>query len=212
MDASPFTRLSPELRNTIYEFVFTSDYAITLQYNGTQHALTKTCRQFRHETLRMYYSLARLNAHLDDGPATPLAQWLKTIGRENCLLLNEINIWDMHMLNATLHGSETTHQLLQSQDEEGKHYILKPIGSRLLDRGWYLHEILVALHSMGLALQMLCLTTTTATTAEEKNDRLQLTSHYAITPLPAAGKDLDRYEAATMALRVHQSLRCGDAA
>lgn len=175
MDASPLARLSPELRNAIYELVFTSDYAITLQTGSLQHALTKICRQARRETLEMYYSIARLNAHLDDRPATPLAQCLKRFGREHCLLLREVNVWDMHMLNATLHGEEATRGLLARTTLEGEHHVLRPIGSWLLDRGWYLKDLIVALHEMGLWLQMFCL---------EKPGRaeLRLTSHFAIVP------------------------------
>jgi len=91
MDFSPFSRLSPELRNLICEFVFHSDYAITLQNGRIQHPITRTCHQFRFESLGMYYALSRFNAHLDDGPATPLAKWLRALGSQ-CLLLNEVNI------------------------------------------------------------------------------------------------------------------------
>ncbi|KAK5128993.1 hypothetical protein LTR85_000326 [Meristemomyces frigidus] len=178
MEASPLARLSPELRNAIWEFAFTSNYAITLQTGGMQHALTKTCHQIRRETLGMYYSIARLNAHLDDGPATPLAQWLRRIGREHCLLLCEVNIWDMHMLNATLHGAEATQQLLSAEGQEDEHYFLRPMGSWLLDRGWYLKNLIVALHSMQLELQMFCL-------KRPGRDKPKLTSHFAIASVPS---------------------------
>lgn len=108
MEATLLARLSPELRNAIWEAVFTSDYAITLQTGGTQHALTKTCRQIRRETLAMYYTAARLNAHLDDGPATPLAKWLQNIGREHCLLVRELNIWVRDRLFVTPMVSQLT--------------------------------------------------------------------------------------------------------
>lgn len=171
MNSSPLACLSPELRNAIYEFVFTSDYAITLKTGSIQHAFTKTCRQARQETLEMYYSLARLNAHLDDMPATPLAQCMKNFGREHCLLLREVNVWDMHMLNATLHGEEATRGLLARPRVDGEYYVLRPIGSWLLDRGWYLKDLIIALHEMGLALQMFCL---------DGREELRLTSKFAI--------------------------------
>ena len=93
MDGSILARLSPELRNRVYEYVFTSDYAVTLRKGLAQHALTKTCRQIRQETMPMYMSLTRFNAHLDDGPATPLARWLRAVGPEMALLIAEINVW-----------------------------------------------------------------------------------------------------------------------
>ena len=93
MDASNLARLSPELRNCVYEYVFASNYAVTLRTGFIQHELTKTCRQIRHETLQMFMSSTRFNAHLDDGPATPLAQWLRVVGPEVALTIAEINIW-----------------------------------------------------------------------------------------------------------------------
>ncbi|TKA22826.1 hypothetical protein B0A50_07726 [Salinomyces thailandicus] len=157
MDASPLARLSGELRNHIYAFVLNNDgYAIKLQAGGTQHALTKTCRQVRHETLPMYYSLARLNAHLDDGPATPLAHWMETIGPTHSLALNEVNVWDMHMLNATLYGEEATRRLLDSRKSSDELFILRPVGPWLLDAGWHIKDLVTPLQEMGLCLRMFC--------------------------------------------------------
>ncbi|TKA50475.1 hypothetical protein B0A55_12950, partial [Friedmanniomyces simplex] len=157
MDTSPFARLSPELRNTIYEFAFDSNYAVTLQRNATQNGIMRTCRQIRHETLGMYYSLSRFNAHLDDGPLTPLARWLEVLGRDLCLLLREVNVWDMHMLNATLHGVESTEQLLRSTMADGEMYVLQPTGSSLVQDGWYPEILVEALHHLGLEIRNLSL-------------------------------------------------------
>lgn len=93
MDTSPISLLPRELRDIIYEHVFTTPYAVTLQSEHIEHPLTKTCSQLRRETLFMYFSLTRFNAHLDDGPPTPLARWLKTIGPELALRVEEINVW-----------------------------------------------------------------------------------------------------------------------
>lgn len=93
MNHSPLLRLSAELRNVIYEHTFTSQYAVTLCSGKVQHPLTKTCRQIRHETLPMYYAVTKFNAHLDDGPATPLAKWLKTQAPELVLCMNGLVIW-----------------------------------------------------------------------------------------------------------------------
>lgn len=41
----------------------------------------------------MYYAVTKFNAHLDDGPATPLAKWLKTQAPELVLCMNGLVIW-----------------------------------------------------------------------------------------------------------------------
>ncbi|KAK5703961.1 hypothetical protein LTR97_002974 [Elasticomyces elasticus] len=174
MDDSPFARLSPELRNAIYEAAFDTEFAITLQDNAIQHGITRTCRQLRRETLHMYYSLARFNAHLDDGPTTPLARWLEVLGRNNCLLLREVNVWDMHMLNATLHGLESTQKLLQSTTAEGKN-------------GWYLKHLVVTLHHLGLEIRNLSLVNAPLDDPSEgagsTTPKPERTSHFAIVPM-----------------------------
>ncbi|KAK3113342.1 hypothetical protein LTR53_009464 [Teratosphaeriaceae sp. CCFEE 6253] len=186
MDASPLARLSPELRNLIYDHCFdTPHQAITLKPGLIQPALALTCRQLRRETLQLYYTLARFNAHLDDGPATPLAHWFTILGRENVLLLREVNVWDMHMLNATLHGADSTARLLGSLTDEGKRYVLQPTGSWLLNRGWYLKELVVALHPMGLEIRNLSTVEIGAEAAPpvltpRKPER---TSHFALVPV-----------------------------
>ncbi|KAK5684036.1 hypothetical protein LTS10_003900 [Elasticomyces elasticus] len=173
MDDSPFARLSPELRNAIYEAAFNTEYAITLQDNAIQHGITRTCRQLRRETLHMYYSLARFNAHLDDGPTAPLARWLEVLGRDNCLLLREVNVWDMHMLNATVHGLESTEKLLQSTTANGKN-------------GWYLKHLVVTLHHLGLEIRNLSLVNTSLddlSASAGSTTKPERTSHFAIVPM-----------------------------
>jgi hypothetical protein len=192
MDASPLAILAPELRNHIYAFVFDSEYAITLQSNGTQHALTKTCRQLRRETLELYYTLSTLNAHLDDGPSTPLANWLRRIGRSNVLFLNEINVWDLHMKNATIYGAASTQRLLsQPPGDDRKKFILQPTGTWLMNQGWYLKAVVIALHSMGLELRNIGKIPVAATSPSAANaageganvnSKPEMTSDFAIVP------------------------------
>lgn len=93
MDSSSFMRLSPELRNLIYEYALANRYAVTLQDSQVEHSLTKVCRQIRQETLPMYFGRTRFNAHLDDGPMTPLARLLQALDPELVLAVEEINIW-----------------------------------------------------------------------------------------------------------------------
>lgn len=57
MDNSPFARLSPELRNNIYELALhNSDGDIELDSLGCSNQLTRTCRQIRIETRAMFYA------------------------------------------------------------------------------------------------------------------------------------------------------------
>lgn len=95
MESSPFSTLSPELRNLIYIHTFTSPYAITLAPETTyqHHPLTQTCRKIRHEARAMFYSSSRFNAHLDDGPSTPLAAWFRALGPEIVQNIHEVNVW-----------------------------------------------------------------------------------------------------------------------
>jgi hypothetical protein len=180
MENSILARLSPEIRNAIYEFTFISDYAVTLKNKEIMHPLTSTCRQLRNETLHMYLALTSFNAHLDDGPALPLANWLKTIGPDRCLLLGEVNIWDLHMLNAILHGVETTQHLLDNGTAAGDPYVLRPIGRQVFHKSWYLKDIIPAFQSIGLALARFCIV--------EEGDRLKQTSEFAIMPLAELGE------------------------
>ena len=122
----------------------------------------------------MYLALTSYNAHLDDGPATPLAQWLLTLGVERCLLLREVNIWDLHMLNGTLHGVEATQRVLSETTDEGKPYILRPVGRQVFNKSWYLKDIVLAFQSIGLGLARFCIV--------QEGDKLKQTSHFAIMP------------------------------
>lgn len=192
MESSTLSLLPPELRDLIYSLTFTSTYATTLKTQHIQHPLTQTCRQLRRETLAMYLSLTRFNAHLDDGPATPLAIWLQTIGPRLCLWLCEVNIWDMHMLNGSLHGVEATRCMLRdgaravspddSEDEDSevhqrrRPYVLKPVGRDIFHGSWYLKDLILTLQTLGLGLQRFC--------EVEGNGVLKQTSHFAIQPMP----------------------------
>lgn len=96
METSSFLLLSAELRNLVYWHTFSSKYSVEFGKVDIQHPLTRTSKQIRYESLAMYYALTRFNAHLRDGPVTPLIHWIHTIGREAFLLVREIRLWDMH--------------------------------------------------------------------------------------------------------------------
>jgi hypothetical protein len=92
MDNSPLLRLAPELRNLIYTFVFTSQYAVTLHDGATQPGLTKTCAQIRRESLSMYFATTRLNAHFIRS-VDPLLHFWQSLGTDLVLRTNEVCIW-----------------------------------------------------------------------------------------------------------------------
>ena len=62
METSPFRRLSPELRNRVYELVFTASDGyfapgyLELRLISKYNVLTRICRQIRHETHAMFYA------------------------------------------------------------------------------------------------------------------------------------------------------------
>lgn len=85
------------------------------------------------------------------------------------------------MLNATLHGQEVTQRLLNEGTGDGKPYTIQPVGSWLLNRGWYLKDIVLALHSMNLSLARLCI----RNPVDGDVEQLHLTSHFAIVPCDA---------------------------
>ena len=214
MDASPFSLLPRELRDLIYTHTFTTpaDRAITLQPSEIQHPLTRTCRALREETLQLYFSLTRFNAHLDDGPATPLARWLVAMGTERCRGLREVNVWDMHMLNGVLHGERAAEGMLRDgptrveasalalsgsedrDDDDDGHvddedrstscsYILRPIGRDIFHGSWYLSEIVLALQSINLQLRRFCeVQHAPSSSPFDHPSNVKQTSHFAIQP------------------------------
>ncbi|CZT20340.1 uncharacterized protein RCC_06199 [Ramularia collo-cygni] len=164
MENSNFIRLSPEIRNEIWTNVFASPCAVNvkLQSDKLQHPLTQTCQQIRHETLAMFYSLTRFNAHLGSGPTAPLLKWLRKLDAENLLIINEVNIWGLHNLNnGTLYGSETSQALLlKGPQKPSSKYILQPVSGWIFaqhGRLKVLKEVILALHSVGLGLLRFCI-------------------------------------------------------
>lgn len=115
----------------------------------------------------MYLSMNVFNAHLEDGPVKPLATWLYTLGRERCLLLREVNIWDLHMLNASLHGRATTMRV----SEDGQ-YLLRAAGREHYHWDWWLNHLGATLKLMGLGLARFC--------KPDGNGGLSETSRFAI--------------------------------
>lgn len=160
MDNSPFVLLSPELRNIIWEYVFRTSlgntHTVTLLDGSIFWPLTRTCRQIRYETLAMHLSLTTFNAHFNDGPSTPLAIWLTTLGPERVLQLREIKIWGLHDLDGTLHGAHATRRALQCGVDGSSSCVLQPVRSQYYEWHRWLGELETTLKVMGLGLAQLC--------------------------------------------------------
>lgn len=191
MTSSALLLLPPELRTQIYTFCFKTPLALTLRSAHIFPPLTRTNRQLRSETLPIYLSLQRLNAHLDDGPSAPLAGWLKVLGRELCSHIREVNVWDMHMLNCVLHGPGTAREMLrkgsglkaeEGEKEEG--YVLRPVGQEVLHPGWFLADVLLVLRGMGLGLERFCVVC-------EGERRVRMTSRFALVQCEETSLEMD---------------------
>lgn len=198
---SPFFTLPRELRDHIYNLTFTNPYATTLSLSPTPtttilHPLTRVSRLLRQETLQLSLNLTRFNAHLDDGPATPLANWLRALGPEKCLWLREVGIWDLHMLNGRLVGERASARMLRGEievDDDGGGrgtLVLRPVGRDIFHGSWYLKDIVLTLRDLGLGLRRFCevLEDGEGRRRQQQQEVKQM-SHFAI--VPAEGVDND---------------------
>lgn len=115
-----FLNLPAEIRNRIYEYaVTTSDgrsieighrYPHVIHTGNAQLTITRVCRQLRHETLAMFYSMNHFVAYLE--PTTRehpnkfrVTQWLIAIGEENA----------KHIINFTLRHNAVAASLYGNQ-------------------------------------------------------------------------------------------------
>ena len=79
MDKSPLSRLSPELRNNIYERALFERRPVSISKNfWTEPALLRTCKQIREEAELLFYSMNNFTCvtNVYDDHALCLAQWL----------------------------------------------------------------------------------------------------------------------------------------
>ena len=73
MDKSPFQKLSPELRNNIWQFAVTELHGrvyISFDESVQQPSITRTCNQIRGESLLMFYSENDFCSYNDDDRGT----------------------------------------------------------------------------------------------------------------------------------------------
>lgn len=108
----------------------------------------------------MFYSLTRFNAHLDDGPSTPLLRWVRGLDPQLLLVINELNIWDLHDLKGTLYGEDRAQALLMEGPQDvGKKYVLQPVSDWIFAQHGFqktLKEVIVALQSVGIGILRFC--------------------------------------------------------
>jgi hypothetical protein len=103
----------------------------------------------------MHLALTTFNVHLDDGPVDPLANWLQTLGPEQCLQLRKVNVWDLHNSQGTLLGSEATKLALEA-GEQSKPLVLRQLVQIYWTPAW-LHELTPRLEAMGLGVMRFCI-------------------------------------------------------
>jgi len=99
MDNSPLSRLSPELRNKIYELVLLGTREVRIDVadpaNQVHHPLTQTCRQIYTEA--KYIDYAHTDVIFDSygsgrlGDSKHLAEWLRIMGADACKALHSID-------------------------------------------------------------------------------------------------------------------------
>ncbi|KAF2215876.1 hypothetical protein CERZMDRAFT_81966 [Cercospora zeae-maydis SCOH1-5] len=75
-EQSPLLRLSPELRNLIYEYALTEPTSQEPNLLLPQPALTRTCDRIRRESLLLYYALNNFHLPIPRDAAYPIAQAL----------------------------------------------------------------------------------------------------------------------------------------
>ena len=96
----PFVRLTPELRNRLYEMILVKPEVIDFTDSGdhtelrtaVQHpALTRTCRQIRTESLAIFYEL---NTFLTDSQYCfcGTQSWIQVIGPQNRSRLKQLYV------------------------------------------------------------------------------------------------------------------------
>jgi len=93
MDNSPFGRLSPELRNKIYNLALPPLRVLRPAFEGRldtsfHHPLTNNCRQLRAETLLMNYEGMHIwpsaKVCYQEAQTEKFAAWLNTLGAVAC--------------------------------------------------------------------------------------------------------------------------------
>ena len=71
---SKLFQLPAELRNQIYEYALKEDHEIRIEDSKPPEWIN-TCKQFRHETLKMYYRVNTFYANIDHLDARKLVRW-----------------------------------------------------------------------------------------------------------------------------------------
>ena len=153
MEESQLARLSPELRNRVYEYAFLNGLVSPSDCNGViQPGLTRACHQLRSESLGMFYHTTQFRIRLARGHTRPFTQWLTAIGAEACLLIASMpleNNFGFHFCDIL--GTEQTATILKARG--GNTYYITPLRSLHYH---HMREIVPSLRRMGLGVAQIC--------------------------------------------------------
>ncbi|KAK5117797.1 hypothetical protein LTR85_008772 [Meristemomyces frigidus] len=155
MENSPLNRISPELRNRIYELVFTPEREVECLDSGAvgniQHPLTKTCRQIRAETLMMDYANTHYSSpgsyywDQDDGGGEELSVWLKKIGPQACSTIRSLHAF---------HGQEKCKERVSEFISRGGSVEILDVLGNLRWMGEWAPAVARTLREMGIQLRL----------------------------------------------------------
>lgn len=154
MERSPFAKLSPELRNQIYELVLRSNRAtLELRDIKTYNGLTQTCRQIRAESQPMLYAQNKFAFTTSNTKLEKFSAFLEAIGAEIIPQIRSLRLLIIQRVpcrgeplqcsqNIEIRGAETAEVKLE---KAGKYHGIRPSGVEAV-----LYETLV---KMGLQVR-----------------------------------------------------------
>ncbi|KAK4546316.1 hypothetical protein LTR36_001993 [Oleoguttula mirabilis] len=177
MDKSALGRLSPELRNRIYELVFgPPGYYPNIvrlghrEYNGCiQHAFTRVCHQARAESLLMYYANTPFYPrHRSKPTRAKLCAWLRCIGPDACAALRSVG--------GTIMSAEKFGAIAPSYMEYGLRVEVSDVLDKVPEAGdgqlWEYRDVVKTLLEVGVHVRRVeldrSLTTSPTTTNQEQ--------------------------------------------
>ena len=91
MEASHVSRLAPELRNRIYEYVLHDPYGAH-KIDEPRPSITRICRAIRHETLLLSYAVNDYQIYIKLGEATAMATRLSAMGLRRLGAVNSLTL------------------------------------------------------------------------------------------------------------------------
>jgi len=122
MDSSSFSRLSPELRNRVYEFSLTHTSAFQLQDIKHYNAMTRTCRQIRAESHLLFLANSDFTLDLSclrtkwhdpgDHQGNQFAARFRLLSQSMVCSMRKLTVFDYDYIRVFLGGLVSQNQLL----------------------------------------------------------------------------------------------------